>query len=380
MIVMGASPSSLPAYERPEFPFSPAAGDPGSDAIPVDDPAIIDWATAVVSVFYGAEVAEEWRVPGNAVGPGGQSQSDLLVLGRGGEVVLEFSTWIKDGEGHDFVVFENAFSDTFLELAFIEVSSDGQHFVRFPAYALTAAPVPAFGEVLPTLIHGLAGKYRTGYGTPFDLKILEEAYLAAVSGTAGFSESYARHLIENFPGLDRSSVRFVRIIDIPGDGTHFDCEGFPIYDPYPTAITAGFDLDAVGVINPGRSPRLSFAEWSESKGIAVNWGGDPDRDRWSNALEYMLGSDPSSFVSKPVFEIRILPGTGIMAVVFELNPLADELPSAEISRDGVEWESVQILSTQELFSGTSIKPLPGWGVPLIPDGRESLLFRLKATR
>ena len=40
---------------------------------------------------------------------------------------------------------------------------------------------------------------------------------------------------------------YVRIIDIIGDGTFFDTSGDVIWDPYPTAQSAGFDLDAVGV-------------------------------------------------------------------------------------------------------------------------------------
>lgn len=34
-----------------------------------------------------------------------------------------------------------------------------------------------------------------------------------------------------------------------GDGTYFDTSGDVIYDPYPTPGSAGFDLDAAGVIN-----------------------------------------------------------------------------------------------------------------------------------
>ena len=59
-------------------------------------------------------------------------------LGDGGIATVQFQNPIRDGEGFDFVVFENGFfnppgetSLAFIELAFVEVSSDGIHFFRF---------------------------------------------------------------------------------------------------------------------------------------------------------------------------------------------------------------------------------------------------------
>ena len=68
-------------------------------------------------------------------------------------------------------MFENGFADNFLELAFVEVSSNGIDFVRFPDESLTqtTTQVGSFGSLDPTNIDGLAGKYRVGFGTPFDL-------------------------------------------------------------------------------------------------------------------------------------------------------------------------------------------------------------------
>jgi hypothetical protein len=59
----------------------------------------------------------------------------------------------------------------YLELAFVEVSSDGINYFRFPATSLT----PTDNQVSNTAymnaanINNLAGKYIGGYGTPFDL-------------------------------------------------------------------------------------------------------------------------------------------------------------------------------------------------------------------
>ena len=51
-----------------------------------------------------------------------------------------------------------------------------------------------------------------------------------------------------------SSATHVRIVDIIGNGAYFDSKSHVIYDPYPISGSAGFDLDAVGVIHQGASP------------------------------------------------------------------------------------------------------------------------------
>jgi hypothetical protein len=63
-----------------------------------------------------------------AIGP---ANLDIVSLGDSGVATLTFSSPIANGLGPDFVVFENGFLDpandsfAFLELAFVEVSSDG---------------------------------------------------------------------------------------------------------------------------------------------------------------------------------------------------------------------------------------------------------------
>ncbi len=55
-------------------------------------------------------------------------------------------------------------------------------------------------------------------------------------------------------------MRYVRIVDVIGNGTTFDANGQPVYDPHPTAFpSGGFDLDAVGVLHapePGAQAML----------------------------------------------------------------------------------------------------------------------------
>lgn len=228
------------------FPFAPAAGQTGSTAIAKDDIGIVAWATGFTELSYGDAVAQQWKTPVKALGPAVGDSFDVVSLGRGGEITLTFTNSIRDGAGVDFAVFENGFSDTFLELAWVEVSTDGEHFVRFPNFSYTES---ATGAINATFVHGYASKYRKGYGTPLDLDQLQLAYDAAVSGTDTFEAAYKQHLIDNFPEVDLDDIRYVRIVDIVGDGSEIDAEGYAIYDPYPTTGSAGLDLDAIGVLN-----------------------------------------------------------------------------------------------------------------------------------
>ena len=80
-------------------------------------------------------------------------------------------------------------------------------------------------------INNLAGKYRAGFGTPFDLAELKDS-----------------------ANLDINQIRFVRIVDVVGSiNTNYarrDSKGRKINDPWPTRFaSSGFDLDAVGVIH-----------------------------------------------------------------------------------------------------------------------------------
>ncbi len=220
--------------------YSPAAGQTGSTAIYMDDPAFISWATGYENYEIGSEIDEVWQTPEYAIGMAVGTSFDIVSLGRGGRITMTFDPPIKNGEGWDFAVFENSFNDYNLELAYVEVSSNGIDFVRFDNISLTPDPVSGFGSLDTTLINGLAGKYRQGYGTPFDLSDISEK--PEVQSAV----------------VDISRITHVRIIDIAGDGSCYDSEGNVIYDPYPTVNSAGFDLDAIGVSNGAAYPEGSI--------------------------------------------------------------------------------------------------------------------------
>ena len=232
-------------------PFAPAAGQIGTTAIAHNDPGIIAWAVGASVDYSGASALPdlEFRDASLAIGAaksGDAAVFDAVSLGRGGEITLDFATPITNGAGADFAVFENSFSDTFLELGNVWVSDgsldpDGSGEAVFLPFflntrSLTSSPVNAFGTLDPTNIDGLAGKYRGGFGTPFDLDSLIPLINIIKSENPSFT-------------FNLNSIQQVKIVDIVGDGSVTDAAGQPIYDPYPTVGSTGFDLDAVGVIH-----------------------------------------------------------------------------------------------------------------------------------
>jgi hypothetical protein len=263
----------------------------GRHADPLDANAVLNpifraWATAVVEyapadqVWSGPGV---WNDPNKALGAATGHNFDIVSLGEldaaeiaqglpPGQITLVFAdpcepddgTVIRNGKGYDFAVFENGFisqSSTALgsrqgkmiaELAYVEISSNGRDFARFPSVSLTGAPTGPYGTVEVSDIHNLAGKHPNANGvctgTPFDLQDLAN-HPHVASGV-----------------VDLNDIRYVRIVDIPGDGSFRDAatmhtapetwpewanyvEDHPIYDAWPTFGSGGFDLEAVGVLH-----------------------------------------------------------------------------------------------------------------------------------
>ncbi|MDP2385576.1 MAG: T9SS type A sorting domain-containing protein [Bacteroidota bacterium] len=217
--------------------FAPPAGQLGTSAMHMDSSVFVAWAS-------GCSIVQEYQdisnpsagyanVGDNTMAVGIAGANGTVSLGDGGSAVLTFDAPIMDGPGADFAVFENSFSDDFLELAFVEASSDGINFFRFPAISNTqdSVQVGSFGYTDATKINNLAGKYRYGFGTPFDLQDLN-----------GIS------------GLDVNAITHVKIIDVVGNidplYATYDSQGNKVNDPWPTPFgSSGFDLDALGVIH-----------------------------------------------------------------------------------------------------------------------------------
>lgn len=222
---------------KAQGPYAPPVGQVGSFAIHKDSTVIVAWAAnAVIERGWQniTNTAAGKTTAGDSISPTGKSGVNGVVsLGDGGIATLSFEGIIYDGSGADFVVFENSFDGLFLELAFVEVSSDGINFFRFDAVSLTdtAIQTASFGNTDATNIYNLAGKYKAQYGTPFDLNEL-----------AGII------------GLDINNITHVRVVDVIGNIAEpfvsYDSQNHAVNDPWPTEFpTGGFDLDAIGVIN-----------------------------------------------------------------------------------------------------------------------------------
>ena len=273
-------PMAINAVSQPAAmgPFCGVVGTTGCTAIAYNDNRIKAWATGCTLVLGSQNLSDPsapvvtYGTADEAVGAASTSTMDVVSLGDGGSATLTFEKPIANGDGYDFAVFENSFNDYFLELAFVEVSSDGERFVRFPATSLTQTARQITSSVDPTYINNLAGKYRVGYGTPFDLNELRDS-----------------------AGLDINNITHVRVIDVVGSidpelGT-YDAFGHIINDPFPTiTYSAGFDLDGIAVLNQ-KTERIELAE----NGVQMSVYPNPATDRICVTLENLENIDATLF-------------------------------------------------------------------------------------
>ncbi|MEZ4721855.1 MAG: T9SS C-terminal target domain-containing protein [Flavobacteriales bacterium] len=239
-ILIGLLLIPLCVSAQPAGGFAPQAGLSGSTAIIKSDSSFRDWAITceVVRGYKQIDLPDSGlATSGNPLYATGYPDAPAVVsLGDGGQATLTFNGSFHDGPGADFAVFENGFGngeDSFLELAFVEVSSDGVFFSRFAAISelQDSVQIASFENTDASYFHNLAGKYIAGYGVPFDLSELPDT-----------------------SALDKSHITHVRIIDVVGSinpllGSQ-DSKGAIINDPWPTNFPqSGFDLDAVGIIH-----------------------------------------------------------------------------------------------------------------------------------
>jgi hypothetical protein len=247
-------PAIAGPYVEPGIPGRVA--DPLQPGRTIVNPEFRGWAASATAFQPSPGILAPHNDPAKATGPigtttGGQTVSlgdlsaDEITAGATpGSITLRFDQPFRNGPGWDFAAFENAFTffppdddKLFAELGYVEVSSDGSTFARFPSISLTTEAdlfTPfgrAFAGIDPTDVHNLAGRHGELVGTPFDLADLTA--LPAVQSGA----------------VDLGRIQFVRIVDIPGNGAFLDSLGQPILDTWNTRDAfgnGGLDLDAVG--------------------------------------------------------------------------------------------------------------------------------------
>ncbi|WP_256935167.1 DUF5074 domain-containing protein [Olleya sp. HaHaR_3_96] len=249
---VGIIPNGVYKNEMALGIYAPPADQTGSTAIAQNSPLFLEWATGAtvtrglvnISDPSAMDLGSNYATVGTSDSALDIADAGVVSLGDGGEAILTFDTPIKDGAGFDFAVFENSFSDTFLELAFVEVSSDGVNYFRFPSHSQTQTDtqVGGFGSVDARYINNLAGKYRSGFGTPFDISDIDDSAL-----------------------LDKNNITHVKVIDAIGsiDPAYatYDSYGNIINEPFSTPYaSSGFDLNAIGVINKNTLGVNSFSK------------------------------------------------------------------------------------------------------------------------
>jgi hypothetical protein len=210
-------------------------------------PTIDAWANGVAS-FGPTTTGSPPASASNALGPangvtvslGDLNAAQIAAATPPGQITLTFSTPVTNGAGADLAVFENAFSSGgfwFAELGYLEVSSDGVNFARFPSVSLNteADLFTSFGRDFALIdrsnVDNLVGIHQTNQGTLFDLDDL----LADALVQAGL--------------VDLGAIGFVRVVDVPGNGAFLDSLGNPILDAWPTAGSGGVDLDAIAALH-----------------------------------------------------------------------------------------------------------------------------------
>ncbi len=184
------------------------------------------------------------------------------------------------------------------ELAYVEVSSNGVDFARFPAVSLTPGRTGAYGTIDMSNVHNLAGKHPNAYGictgTPFDLEELA-GHPDVVSGK-----------------IDLNAIRYMRIVDVPGSGDFLDdavlhvdpntgpewlnySQNHPIYDQWPTWGSGGFDLEAVGVLYEQRHAADinldGIVDYCDLSLLAAAWQSQFGQERWNGRCDLARPQD-----------------------------------------------------------------------------------------
>jgi hypothetical protein len=227
-------------------------------AIPSGSSSFVAWANSIDSTRTYFAPRGSTTISNTAVNSLGDLDASQIARGDStGYLTVTFPQAIRNGPGPDFAVFENGFAfgnpnGLFMELAYVEVSSNGSDFIRFPSISLNSAPVSGtspFAGYDTSNVFNLAGKHAAGFGTPFDLAALLLDPL----------------VLNGSVNLD--NIQFVKFLDIPGNGSFIDSAGHPILDNWlTTGGTGGFDFrlpagQGVGVINivPEPGPILLLA-------------------------------------------------------------------------------------------------------------------------
>jgi hypothetical protein len=245
LLSLSATAASAGIYSGPS-----QISHPIDAAIPSNSPLFTEWADKIDAArTYFAPRGATTISPTGVNSLGDLDATQIAAGDQVGYLTVTFPTGIRNASGDDFAIFENGFAfgspnGLFAELAYVEVSSNGVDFARFPNVSTNVAPVTgsgAFAGFDMSNVYNLAGKHAGGFGTPFNLDDL----LAHPLVTGG--------------NVNLANIQYVKLVDIPGNGSYLDSQGNPIFDNWLTVGTGGFDFrlpagQGVGVINAVPEP------------------------------------------------------------------------------------------------------------------------------
>ena len=146
---------------------------------------------------------------------------DVVSLGDQGEIIVELGHYIVDGPGPDFIVFENPFliggdpTNPFAEPGEVSVSEDGKTWSTFPCVGPFECDINGYP-------YGSCAGWHPIYSNPDN-------------GISPFDPVAAGGDVFDLADIGVKRAKFIRIRDM-----NRVCSGPP---------TAGFDLDAISIIN-----------------------------------------------------------------------------------------------------------------------------------
>jgi hypothetical protein len=221
---------------------------------------------------------------------------DVTTLGVGGTLTLGFDLTIADGPGVDFTVCENPLvfaGESFSEMAWVEVSTDGVHFARLPSrYTGPSTGLPGFTAPF--------GTYSGLFGTmPVHANAATNT-IDPLDPAWGGGDGFDLHDLAGDPlvvggQVNLAAIHFVRLVDVP-HGTGTDSAGNVIWDN--SGASGSADVDAVCVIQHAGSvvagqPGVDL--FLDGQGYLNLRLSDPDGDLDGNSIHCSFNGAPIGF-------------------------------------------------------------------------------------
>ncbi|MGC4031344.1 MAG: PEP-CTERM sorting domain-containing protein [Tepidisphaeraceae bacterium] len=253
------------------------------------NPLFKGWATGTtnylpsdtIGTYAVGGVGSQFADPSAAIGTptgtgivslGDRGSAEIAAGAAPGSLTLTFAKGIRNGPAADFAAFENGFvsgystgdgstaGQMFAELGFVEVSTDGTNFARFPSQYLNYPNASMTGKVDNKIdLNGTGTPISTAYLTQdvsnvYNLVGKHQNSAAGSFGTPFNLDDLSTNALVQAGLVDLQNIQYVRIVDIAGDGSMTDSSGRPIFDAWVTWGSGGVDFDALGVINEVPEP------------------------------------------------------------------------------------------------------------------------------